>query len=67
MRRSGLKIMWGLLGLLTPLAHVMVLCIVLGTLGFFCAISITVLAADLLLIALDLSPGRSPLRQRRAR
>ena len=56
MRRSGLKIMWGLLGLLTPLAHVMVLCIVLGTLGFFCAISITVLAADLLLIALDLSP-----------
>lgn len=48
--------MWGLLALLRPLAHVMVFCIVLGTLGFFCAIAITVLAANLLLTAMDLSP-----------
>lgn len=56
MRRSGMKIMWGLLGLLRPLAHVMVFCILLGTLGFFCAIAITVLAANLLLTTMDLSP-----------
>lgn len=56
MRRSGIKIMTGLLGLVRPLAHVMGLCVLLGTLGFFCAIAITVLAADLLLIAADSSP-----------
>ena len=48
--------MLGLLGLVRPLAHVMVLCVLLGTLGFFCAIAITVLAADLLLI----TGGESP-------
>ena len=56
MRRSGITIMTGLLGLVRPLAHVMVLCILLGTLGFFCAIAITVLAADLLLTVLGDSP-----------
>lgn len=56
MRRSGVKIMWGLLSLLRPLAHVMVFCIALGTLGFFCAIAITVLAANLLLTSMNLSP-----------
>ncbi len=56
MRRSGIKIMWGLLKLLKPLAPVMVLCILAGTAGFFCAIAITVLGADLLLTAADLSP-----------
>lgn len=56
MRRNGIKIMWGLLGLLRPLAHVMVFCVALGTLGFFCAISITVLAVNLLLTAMELSP-----------
>lgn len=56
MRRNGIKIMWGLLGLLRPLAHVMVFCIALGTLGFFCAIAITVLAVNLLLTAMELSP-----------
>lgn len=30
MRRNGLKIMLGLLGLVKPLAHVMALCITLG-------------------------------------
>lgn len=56
MRRNGIKIMWGLLGLLRPLAHIMVFCIALGTLGFFCAIAITVLAVNLLLTAMELSP-----------
>lgn len=56
MRRNGIKIMWGLLALVKPLAHIMLLCIVLGTLGFFCAIAITVLAANLLLVAMDSSP-----------
>ena len=56
MRRNGIKIMWGLLGLLRPLAHVMVFCVALGTLGFFCAIAITVLAVNLLLTAMELSP-----------
>lgn len=55
MRRNGIKIMWGLLGLLRPLAHIMVFCIALGTLGFFCAIAITVLAVNLLLTAMELS------------
>ena len=56
MRRNGIKIMWGLLGLLRPLTHVMVFCVALGTLGFFCAIAITVLAVNLLLTAMELSP-----------
>ena len=56
MRRNGVKIMWGLLGLLKPLSHVMLLCIALGTLDFFCAIAITVLAANLLLTVMEISP-----------
>ena len=56
MRRSGLKIMLGLLGLVKPLAHIMALCITLGTIGFLCAIAITVLGANLLLTAMEISP-----------
>ena len=56
MRRNGFKIMWGLLGLVKPLAHIMVLCITMGTLGYLCATAITVLAANLLLTTLELSP-----------
>lgn len=55
-RRSGARIMGGLLHLLTPLLHVMLGCITLGTLGYLCAIFITVLAAHLLLSALGISP-----------
>lgn len=54
MRRSGIKIMWGLLKLLKPLSPVMALCILLGTIGFFCAIAVTVLGINLLLIAAEL-------------
>ena len=55
-RRSGIRIMGGLLRLLTPLLHVMLACITLGTLGYLCAIFITVLAAHLLLTAEGVSP-----------
>lgn len=48
--------MGGLLKLVRPLAHVMVLCVTMGTVGYFCAIAITVLAANLLLIGLGASP-----------
>ncbi len=56
MRRNGIKIMMGLLGLVKPMLHIMLLCILLGTAGFFAAISVTVLAANLLLILMDQSP-----------
>ena len=56
MRRSGVRIMGGLIRLLTPLLHVMLLCITLGTLGYLCAIFIPVLASHLLLSVLGLSP-----------
>ncbi|MDO4314358.1 MAG: thiol reductant ABC exporter subunit CydC [Oscillospiraceae bacterium] len=56
MRRNGLKIMLGLLGLVKPLAHVMLLCVAMGTVGYLCAIAITVLAADLLLVSMQVSP-----------
>lgn len=56
MRRSGIRIMGGLLKLLTPLLHVMLGCITLGTLGYLCAIFIPVLAAHLLLTVSGASP-----------
>ena len=43
MRRSGFKIMMGLIGLIKPLAGFMTLAIVLGVLGFLCAIGVSVL------------------------
>ena len=55
-RRNGIRIMGGLLKLLTPLLHIMLGCITLGTLGYLCAIFITVLAAHLLLTAAGMSP-----------
>ncbi|MBQ7487416.1 MAG: ABC transporter ATP-binding protein [Clostridia bacterium] len=55
-RRSGIRIMGGLIRLLTPLLHVMLGCITLGTLGYLCAIFITVLAAHLLLTVAGISP-----------
>lgn len=58
MRRSGVKIMAGLIRLLAPLAHVMLACISLGGLGYLCAIFITVLAAHLLLCVTGESPWR---------
>ena len=56
MRRNGLSIMCGLLKLVKPLSLVMLLCVAMGTIGYLCAIAITVLAANLLLISMGLSP-----------
>ncbi len=52
MERSGLKVMLGLICLVKPLAHIMILCVVFGVLGFFSAIAITVLGGELLLASL---------------
>lgn len=41
-RRSGIKIMKSLIGLVRPLTGVMTLAVILGTLGQLCAISLTV-------------------------
>ena len=43
-RRSGIRIMGQLIGLVKPLLPVMLLAIVLGTVGYLCAIFLTILA-----------------------
>lgn len=48
-RRSGLRIMAGLIGLVKPLMHIMAGAVVLGTLGYLCAIFLTILAAEAVL------------------
>ena len=42
-RRSGIVIMAKLVGLVKPLLHIMLLAIILGTAGYLCAISLTIL------------------------
>ena len=42
MRRSGIKVMGELIGLVRPLAHIMVFAVVTGVLGYLTAIFITV-------------------------
>ena len=39
-RRSGIRIMGELIGLVKPLLPVMALAIILGTIGYLCAISL---------------------------
>ncbi len=43
-RRSGIQIMGKLIGLVSPLLHIMLAAVLLGVLGFLCAIFLTVLA-----------------------
>lgn len=45
MRKNGFLVMWQLLKLVKPLAHIMILTITMGTLGFLSAIFIMVLGA----------------------
>lgn len=45
MRKNGFAVMWQLLKLVTPLAHVMSFTIIMGTIGFLTAIFIMVLGA----------------------
>ena len=48
-RRSAGKIMLQLIGLIRPLLHIMLLAIVLGTVGYLCAIFLTILAGQAIL------------------
>lgn len=48
-RRSGVKIMAQLIGLVRPLLHIMLAAIVLGTAGYLCAIFLTILAGKAIL------------------
>lgn len=48
-RRSALKIMGSLIGLVKPLIHIMILAVLLGTAGYLCAIFLTILAAQILI------------------
>lgn len=47
-RRSGIKVMGQLIGLIVPLLHVMLAAILLGIAGFLCAIFLTILAGTAL-------------------
>lgn len=48
-RRSGIKIMMKLIGLVKPLLHIMVAAILLGVAGYLCAIFLTILAGQVVL------------------
>ena len=47
-RRSAIRIMGNLIGLVKPLIHIMLAAIILGTLGYLCAIFITILAGQVI-------------------
>ena len=48
-RRSAIQIMGSLIGLIKPLLHIMLAAIVLGTLGYLCAIFLTILAGQVIM------------------
>ena len=52
-RRSALKIMGQLIGLVRPLLHVMIGAVVLGAAGYLCAICLTILAGQQLVRILN--------------
>lgn len=56
-RRSGIKIMMKLIGLVKPLLHIMVAAILLGVAGYLCAIFLTILAGQVVLGGLSLKAG----------
>ena len=47
-RRSAIQIMGSLIGLVKPLLHIMLAAIILGTLGYMCAIFLTILAGQVI-------------------
>lgn len=53
-RRSGIQIMGKLIGLIKPLLLIMIFAVVLGVLGFLCAIFLTILASAGVLMAMDI-------------
>lgn len=48
-RRSAIQIMGSLIGLVKPLLHIMLAAIILGTLGYLCAIFLTILAGQVII------------------
>ena len=48
-RRSAIQIMGSLIGLVKPLLHIMLAAIILGTLGYLCAIFLTILAGQVIM------------------
>ena len=48
-RRSAIQIMGSLIGLVKPLLHIMMAAIILGTLGYLCAIFLTILAGQVIM------------------
>ena len=48
-RRSAVRIMTSLIGLVKPLIHIMILAVLLGTAGYLCAIFLTILAGQTLI------------------
>ena len=51
-RRSSIKIMGKMIGLVKPLAHIMTAAVLLGTLGYLCAIFLTITAGHGVLLAM---------------
>lgn len=47
-RRSAIQIMGSMIGLVKPLLHIMLAAIILGTLGYLCAIFLTILAGQVI-------------------
>ena len=52
-RRSAIAIMGSLIGLVKPLLHIMLAAILLGTVGYLCAIFLTILAGQVILHGLS--------------
>lgn len=51
-RRSSIKIMAQMIGLVKPLAHIMIAAVILGTIGYLCAIFLTITAGHGVLLAM---------------
>lgn len=58
-RRSGMRIMGQMIGLVKPLLHIMTAAIILGTIGYLCAIFLTILAGEVLVKGLASGMGSS--------
>lgn len=56
-RRSGLRIMSQLIGLVKPLLHIMLAAVLLGAAGYLCAIFLTILAGGVLLHGISKEVG----------
>ncbi|MBO5372636.1 MAG: ABC transporter ATP-binding protein [Lachnospiraceae bacterium] len=59
-RRSGIRIMAQLIGLVRPLLHIMLIAIFFGVMGYLCAISLTIIAGKMILVE-NLTAGKKAL------